>query len=311
MHLIVPYAAPLSDEGRAAMSSLATPALDTLLRHWHESHRDSGDEYTLSMPHEHALARALGLAGADGCLPWAARLAAADGIPVGDRPWGLLSPACWRVGNDGVHLVDPALLDLDEVESRTLFDAVRPLFDSEGVTVAWGAPLRWYAAHEALRGLATASLDRAIGRNVERWLPRQPQARLMRRLQNEVQMLLHRLPLNEAREAAGALPVNSFWLSGCGTALPERGHDTRLDQRLRAPALRNDWAAWLTAWRALDAEAIAPLLAAAARGEPARLTLCGERGSVEFAPRPRPWWQRLAHRLTPMRAVVHPLLESL
>ena len=34
MHLIVAFAAPLSEEGRAALSSLATPALDGLLGHW-------------------------------------------------------------------------------------------------------------------------------------------------------------------------------------------------------------------------------------------------------------------------------------
>ena len=87
---------------------------------------------------------------------------------------------------------------------------------SEGYTLAWGAALRWYVAHESLQGLATASLDRVIGRNIDAWLPRQPEAKRLRRLQNEVQMLLHRHPVNEAREAAGALPVNSFWLSGCG-----------------------------------------------------------------------------------------------
>ena len=35
-------------------------------------------------------------------------------------------------------------------------------------------------------------------------------------LAGEVQMLLYSHPLNDAREAQGALPVNSFWLSGCG-----------------------------------------------------------------------------------------------
>ena len=36
--------------------------------------------------------------------------------------------------------------------------------------------------------------------------------RRVRRLQSEVQMLLHTHPLNAAREDRGDLTVNSFWL---------------------------------------------------------------------------------------------------
>ena len=38
----------------------------------------------------------------------------------------------------------------------------------------------------------------------------------VRRLQSEAQMLLHHAAVNDAREGTPALPVNSFWLSGCG-----------------------------------------------------------------------------------------------
>ena len=311
MHLIVAFAAPLSEEGRAALSSLATPTLEGLLGRWRKTGRDRADEDALAMPHERALAAALGLAGADGCLPWAARLAGADGIDVDQQAWGLLTPVHWRVGSDGVHLADPAALALSEADSRSLCDTVRPLFDGEGYTLAWGAPLRWYAAHASLQGLATASIDRAVGRNIGAWLPRQPEAKRIRRLQNGVQMLLHDHPLNAAREAAGALAVNSFWLSGCGPAQPQGASDARLDERLRGPALQGDWAAWSEAWRALDADAIAPLQAAAARGEPVRLTLCGERNAVELAPRARAWWQRVADTVSPARPRARALLESL
>jgi len=168
VHLIVSFAAPLADDARAALPSLAAPALARLLAGWAETRRDQGDEDTLSMPHERALAAALGWSAADGCQPWAARLAAADGIAVGSEPWGLLTPAHWRVGSDGVHLADPDALALSDAESRMLFDALQPLFASEGIALAWGSALRWYAAHASLQGLATASPDRVIGRNVDR-----------------------------------------------------------------------------------------------------------------------------------------------
>jgi hypothetical protein len=311
MHLIIAFAARPSDGGRAAASP-TPPALDALVARWAEVRRDSGDDDSLGPPHERALAATLGLHGADGCLPWAAHLAEQDGIAVGTQAWGLLTPVHCRVGNDGVHLADPDELALSDADSRALCDAARPLFDAEGVTLVWGAAPRWYLAHESLHGLACASLDRVIGRNINAWLPRQAAARPWRRLQNEVQMQWHRHPVNEAREAAGGLAVNSFWLSGCGRAQPVRGNgDVRLDRRLRDPALRGDSADWHAAWQVLDTEAIAPLLAAGTRGEPARLTLCGDCSAVELAPRSRAWWQRIGDNFLPRRAVARSLLESL
>ncbi len=140
----------------------------------------------------------------------------------------------WRVGADAIHLADPRSLELDEPASRTLFDAVRPLFESEGFALHWGAPLRWYASHADLAAMPTASLDRVVGRSIDRWLPAEPSARLVRRLQNEVQMLLYTHPVNIEREAAGALTVNSFWLSGCGVLQRDAKYDVQVDDRLTA-----------------------------------------------------------------------------
>jgi hypothetical protein len=311
VHLIVPFAAALSPAARTALASLPLPRLDTLLGAWAAVRHDAGNEDMLSLPHERALGNALGWTAGDGCLPWAAREAAAQGIELGDLPWGRLTPTHWRIGSDGVHLADPDALALSADDSRTLFAAVKPLFDSEGFRLAWGAPLRWYAAHSSLQDLATASIERAIGRNIDRWLPRQPAAKRLRRLQNEVQMVLHGHPLNETREATGSLPVNSFWLSGCGIPQPERTNDAQVDERLRAPALCGDWAAWREAWQALEQQALQSLLDAAARGEPVRLTLCGESSAIELAPRGRPWWQRMIESVSAAPPRARLLLESL
>ena len=292
MHLIVPFASTVSDAGCEALTQLATPALDSLLARCSEADRDAGDETALTTPHERALARALGWAPL-ATLPWAARQAAGDGVDVGDAAWGLLTPVHWRVGTDAIHLADPRDLALDEAASRALMAAVRPLFEGEGFRLAWGAPLRWYASHPSFANFPTASLDRVIGRNVDRWLPSQREARLVRRLQNEVQMLLHAHPINAEREGAGTLAVNSFWLSGCGVFQSEAAHDAQLDDRLRAPALTEDWTAWTAAWSTLDAALPAIRLS--------RLTLCGERSAVTFEPAEPTRWQRLARPFTSAR----------
>jgi len=309
MHLLIPFASALSEASSHVLRDLSLPNLAQAFARLTPTRRDEADEYTLSPPHERALAAAWGWTGADGAWPFAAQAAAADGVAVGDLPWGLLTPVHWHVGNDHITLADPQGLELGDEESLALFDAVRDLFVSEGFTLAWGAASRWYAAHPTFDALPCASLDRVIGRNVDLWLANHPQARLIRRLQNEVQMLLYPHSITEAREARSALPVNSFWLSGCGRHQAANTASVQVDASLRAPLLAQDWVGWADAWRALDAGAVAQLLARAERGDSVTLTLCGERNAQRFETLPRSTWQRLSSRWK--TAEPHVLLEAL
>ena len=313
MHLLIPFAAPLSEAGRQAAAKLALPRLQTLLGRCTEVQRDSADEWSFSPPHERALALALGWQGGAGLLPWAARAAQADGIPTASLAWGLLTPAHWHLGTDQVSLLDPAGLMLDDATSRALFEIIAPLFTSEGFATHYGSAKRWYLAHESLAGLATASIDRVIGRNVDGWLGKDPAAQRLRRLQAEVQMLLYTHPLNDERAARGLLPVNSFWLSGCGVAQAEAGHPPQVDERLRGPALADDWAAWCKAWETLDAGPLATLLSRAKTGQPAALTLCGERAWARFEAAPRSVMLQLQQKLRGLwtRTAPNAMLETL
>lgn len=292
MHLLIPFAAPLSDAGRQAAAALVLPKLQALFVRLTEVQRDSADEWSLSPPHERALARALGWQGGSGLLPWAARAASADGLDPQNLAWGLMTPAHWHLGTEQVSLLDPEGLMLDETSARIFFDAIAPLFTSEGFVLHFAAPQRWYLVHPSLATLPTASIDRVIGRNVDRWLGKDPAARRLRRLQNEVQMLLHTHPLNEERAARGLLAVNSFWLSGCGLAQAATLPPPRVDERLRRPALGDDWAAWCQAWETLDAGPLGELLALAQTGAPVALTLCGECAWARWEPKPRSLQQR-------------------
>jgi len=310
MHLLIPFASTLSAGCRQTLGDLQLPNLSRLLAWLSRGAREGGDETTLTPPHERALASALGMHGADGCLPWAARQALRDGVEVGDAAWGLLTPVHWHLAIDHLSLVDPAALELDEVDSRALLQTIRGLFESEGWRIVWGAPLRWYAAHESLRELPCAAIDRVIGRNVDIWMPPEPRMALVRRLQSEVQMLLYHEPLNDEREVRGALAVNSFWLSGCGVLQAGTvASDLQQDETLRAPALAEDWAAWAEAWRALDAGPVAALLRRAERGGPAALTLCGERHAQRLEAAPQTPWARLTRGLR--APAVAPVLEAL
>lgn len=311
-HLLIPWAASLAEPGQQALAALDAPGrlpeLHTLLSRLTEQAWLRGDEYQPATPHERMLAGLVGLPGADQPTPpppWAALWAHQDGLePAPGQAWGLMSPTHWLMGRDQLTLLHPQELALSDTESRALFEAVKPLFDSEGWHLAWGAPTRWYASHESLAGLPTASLDRVIGRNPDLWMPDHPQARLLRRLQSEVQMLLYQHPVNDEREARGALSVNSFWLSGTGTApaawpvWPLR--PLARTEGPRHALLRDDLAAWQTAWQALDAGPLRELRETLDAGRPVRLTLCGERHAVTLsAPAQRPGLWATVRRALP------------
>jgi hypothetical protein len=313
MHLLIPFASALSDAASQVVHDLALPNLAWLLSRLTPTARDEADPFTASSPHERALAAAWGWHGADGCLPFAARAAEADGVEVRELAWGLVTPVHWHVGRNHVTLVDPNALALTEAESRAAFDAVRDLFESEGFMLAWCAPLRWYAAHESLVDLPCASLDRVIGRNVERWMRveagARPGAKLVRRLQSELQLLLYPHAINTEREARGALAINSFWLSGCGRFQPADEGVVSVDATLREPLLADDWAAWADAWRVLDAGPLMQLRGAVAQGRQATLTLCGERSAQRFEALPQSLLQRFSGRWK--ASPPHTVLEAL
>lgn len=313
MHLLIPFASALSDAAAQVAHDLSLPNLSWLLSRLTPTTRDEGDPYTPSPPHERALAAAWGWHGAAGALPFAARAAAADGIEVGDQAWGLITPVHWHLGRDHVTLVDPHALGLTEAESRAAFMAVRELFESEGFALEWGAPLRWYAAHESLADLPCASLDRVIGRNVERWMRVEagdrPEPKLIRRLQSELQLLLYPHAFNAEREERGELTINSFWLSGCGRFQASDESEPQVDDSLRAALLADDWVAWADAWRELDAGSLAQLREVCAKVQPATLTLCGERSAQRFDAVPRSLWQRFGERWK--ASPPHTVLEAL
>ncbi|MCW5659785.1 MAG: hypothetical protein KIT60_18970 [Burkholderiaceae bacterium] len=306
MHLIVPFAGVLSEAGRHTAQSLSLPSLEKLLARAAAGAAIGGDERSLSAPHEVALAQALGWPVVDGQLPLAARSAAADGVDVGTRSVGLLTPVHLHLGTEQVTLTDPDTLELDAADARGLFDALRPLFADEGFDLHWGAPQRWYLVHDSLADWPTASLDRVIGRNIDPWITDAPGRRIWPRLQSESQMLLHGHSINARRESQGLASVNSLWLSGCGAPRGGSGEAPRIDDRLRGPALQEHWAAWAEAWHALDAGPIRDLLTSA---DGHVLTLAGERRHRPYRLQHTSRWQRL--RTLWQRTPVHRLLEDL
>jgi hypothetical protein len=298
---------------RAAVADLRLPQLQRLLGGMVAQPVEPTGLDTLSPPHERMLARAYGLPETDGLIPFAALQAAQAGETARDAGWAWITPGHWRVGRDNIVLAHPQELQLDADDARALLETMQPYFAEDGITLTFETPLRWLARADIFRTLPTASLDRVIGRRIDDWMPAGDAGRPIRRLQQEMQMLLYTLPLNDERQRGGQLPVNSFWVSGTG-ALPAgydvaRARGLQVSPYLRDVALQGDWAGWTTAWQQLDAREGQRLAGELERGREVRITLCGETGARTWSSAGAGGWRRWTARLrTPS---VESLLEGL
>ncbi|WP_332813443.1 phosphoglycerate mutase [Ramlibacter sp.] len=305
-HLLIPFAACSADGCRERLATLRLPHLERLLAAMAPAQAEAGDEHALSMPHERVLARECALQAPDGLLPFAAWEAMQGGIDPAGQAWAWITPCHWRVGTDRVFMHHPQELGLDADESRALLAALRPYFEQDGLQLAYEAPTRWLASGPLFAQVPCASLDRVVGRVINDWMPRGDAGKPLRRLQQEMQMLLYTHPVNEARTAGGQLPVNSFWVSGNG-ALPA-GHapapppELRVTHYLRDAALRQDWAAWASGWQQIDEGECARLQQAAAKGHPVAISLCGERQARTWRSTGGGGWRRLAAAFSRRRA---------
>ena len=285
---------------------------------------------TLSPPHERAWGLSLGWSAADGCFPLAARAAverrlasthanagaaleaqehqASLEFTATPSGWAFITLCNWHVSNGQVTLGDPTYLQIDEATDAMLFKAMQSFFAEDGIALHPYKPGQWLAQSPLLADLPTASLDRVIGRNIDPWLvgshvaadALSPAAKLLRRLQNEMQMLLYTHPVNEGR----SLTINSFWLHGTGALHSDASEPAQQEpvviQTLRESALQQDLIGWLEAWQHVDAHVIAPMLARVASGEPQRLVLCGEHEFHVYDSAAPPLWQRFRTRFAPI-----------
>ena len=280
LHLLIPGAV-LPVETRLPPSA---PNLRALLASMAPAGRVERTGASLSLPCEIALARLLGLPDDDGHIPWAAVESGTTGVPCA---W--IKLCHWRVGADHVALVPADDLAVDDATSAALLAAMAPYFLEDGITLRAmpEMPGVWLATGAIFQGLPTLSMDLAAGQRLTpASLNTGGGAPLLRRLQNEMQMLLYTHPANEERQRRGMLAINSFWVMGAGMLMQPFvpvAH-VRVESRLVAPARQRDAEAHARVWQAVDADTCAQLLALLRAGADARLTLCGEQAAQEFVP---------------------------
>jgi hypothetical protein len=209
--LVLPFALTPPELAADLARALQVPSLGILLER-NSSHRvteeDGGNRL---LPHESWLSRAF-TAGASDTAPFAPAMMQALGVPQQEGYWFAVQPVHLQLTRTHMVLGDPRSLNLNEADSRALLELVKPYFDEVGKPLVYAAPDMWFMRADDWSGLRTASPDAAVNDNLADWMPEGDAKRAFRKLQNEVQMLWHEHPINEARQQRGLQPVNSFWL---------------------------------------------------------------------------------------------------
>jgi hypothetical protein len=136
----------------------------------------------------------------------------ADGGEPGDGIWVRADPCHLRVDRAELTLVDTSLFDLSREDAEALVESLNRHFAHRGLAFCPMLPERWYVRVDALEPIESPPLAAVRGKPVEA----QERVASWHALTNEIQMLLHEHPVNQAREGRGELTVNSIWFSGGG-----------------------------------------------------------------------------------------------
>jgi len=276
----------------------------------HGALRETFEGFHRALPHEIWLARTFGVGG-ESSPRIAHALMQSFGLQADEGTWFALQPVHIHVARDHLVLTDPQQLSISENEAQALYAVAHDLFGETGKPLLYGNTNIWFVRADEWSQLQTSTPDAAGGRNIDIWMPAGPGERNWRKIQNEVQMHWFSHTVNAEREARGAKPINSIWLWGgsdiaelprapytnafnfdgwtkafatrigrhshadsAATALAETPqHGLVYLDTLLEPALSNDWARWLSAMQALEANWFAPLLDAFKTGRLSGLTL--------------------------------------
>jgi hypothetical protein len=199
-----------AEHRKPLFADLSLPALASLLRQGQTMRLPALEVPARTSVLEHWLAESFKVpAGVN--APYCARL---DGVSANSDALWTMQPVHFHVARDHIVLTDPAHLSISQEEADALLASITPLFSELHWQIHAAQPQRWYVSSPAPLQLNAASLEAAIGRNIDIYLPTGPDARQWKRLMNEVQMVWHTHPANAAREARGEMPVNSVWLHG-------------------------------------------------------------------------------------------------
>ncbi|MBT0963413.1 hypothetical protein [Denitromonas iodatirespirans] len=310
LHLVTPGLLWPSAQARGFASGLDLPALSHILGRAHHERLPAGTP-------EQTWRRLFGIDDTIGDAPLR-RLGEADALRR-DTPLLCADPTHLHFASEYLLLTDAGELAIAREEADAMVDTLNAEFADIGRFEA-PAPERWYLHPHTPPTAHLSPLSAVTSRPIVHFLPAGGDALVWQRTMNEIQVVLHNHPLNQAREARGQRPVNNVWFWGAGpqpaalsAPLTQIAADSPLvrgmaraggveplvpgafEQLASAdalvelsaayhPSLYLDLDPWQQALRALEQHWFAPALAALKRGALKTLTLTvpDERGGVQL-----------------------------
>ncbi|MFN7086286.1 MAG: hypothetical protein ACK4N4_06640 [Burkholderiales bacterium] len=207
--LLVPHLLLPDDAAKEACRGLTLAALPTLLaRARRQSFAPLGVEAWLCQAFEVEKQQD---------WPVAPLTLALDGGDPGAAYWLRADPVHLRLRREQLLLAGGDTLHLSQQEADQLVAALNRHFAADGLQFVAPCAIRWYLRPASAPAITTCALSEVTGTDVNSRLPAGEDALRWHQIWNEIQMLLHDHPLNAAREARGAMPVNSVWLWGGGS----------------------------------------------------------------------------------------------
>ena len=256
LQLLIPSLLWPEDSPPEIYRDLPLPALETLLaRSVHtEAESEAG-----SQGMEAWLCRAFST---EKQLDWpvAPITLAADGAGAGhvnlsarNDYWLRADPVHLRIERGQLILADSRVFRISPEEAKEFTDLLNRHFAGNNLAFLPLRPDRWYLRLAKTPALKTHPLSQVTGKNINDLLPSGADSMAWHGVFNEIQMLLHEHPLNQAREARGELAINSVWFWG-GGIMPtvERNVYTKVwsnDVFARALASNADSAELPPTWR--------------------------------------------------------------
>ena len=132
--------------------------------------------------------------------------------PIEAMPLWCLDPVYIQVDQEEAVLLANEQLELSEHEARHLIDDLNRHFAQDELVIHYVTPHQWLLQGDL--SLTTSTLLDAMQKNINAHQPTGRDATRWRQLINEIQMLLHGHPVNQAREQRGEVTANSLWLWG-------------------------------------------------------------------------------------------------
>ncbi len=152
--------------------------------------------------------------GGDNHLPLAALTAHKFRLPPA-HAWLLAQPIECAADARSVYCEGYDHLDITPHEAALLIDTINAHIGHEDMRLYAPEPNRWLLAVQKSIPFKTQALSDVIGQDIAKHLPKQG-LQQWQHLFVEIEMLLHRHPVNQAREAQGRPLINACWLWGEG-----------------------------------------------------------------------------------------------